>query len=172
MGLVTVIGTAPGREAWLAQCLVSIGIRDIQVISLNDGYELGKIHWVLNNTIHDRFLFLQDSCEIKNSTFWSLLDEYQYSVALMNDPFLYGCYMGIYERRILEQLDFWPEINSKADSIRFEIEWTRAYCDKAGEVPVLFPDLHDSMGVKRERFGRDNLVLENEYFAKWKGTWT
>jgi len=56
-------------------------------------------------------------------------------------------------------------------SIANEIMWTRDYADKAGSVPVLFPDLTDADGHMGEKFGRMNLVLENQYFRKWKGTW-
>ena len=79
--------------------------------------------------------------------------------------------MGVYERKVLAKMFGWPVVADKMSSIANEIMWTRDYADRAGGVPVLFPELTDSAGVMRERFGRENLLLENSYFRKWKGTW-
>ena len=50
MGLTTVIATAPGREHWVAQCLASLDGADALVVSLEAGFELGKLQWVYENT--------------------------------------------------------------------------------------------------------------------------
>jgi hypothetical protein len=171
MGLTTVVATAPGREQWLTQCLQSLAGRNVLVVSLEHGFELGKIEWVYRNTTLERFLFLQDSAEVLSKGFWGRLDEFPGSVALLGDPSVYGSYMGVYERKVLDKLVGWPLVNSKMSSIANEIMWTRDYADKAGSVPVLFPDLIDADGYMGEKFGRMNLVLENQYFRKWKGTW-
>ena len=171
MGLTTVIATAPGREQWLTQCLKSLEGRDVFVVSLEHGFELGKIEWIYRNTVLERFLFLQDSVEVLSKGFWGRLDEFPGSVALLGDPSVYGSYMGVYERKVLDKLVGWPLVDSKMGSIANEIMWTRDYADKAGGVPVLFPDLTDADGHMAEKFGRMNLVLENQYFRKWKGTW-
>ena len=171
MGLTTVVATTPGREQWLTQCLQSLAGRDVLVVSLERGFELGKIEWVYRNTTLERFLFLQDSAEVLSKGFWGRLEEFPGSVALLGDPSVYGSYMGVYERKVLDKLVGWPLVDSKMGSIANEIMWTRDYADKAGGVPVLFPDLTDADGHMGEKFGRMNLVLENQYFRKWKGTW-
>ena len=171
MGLTTVVATVPGREQWLTQCLQSLTGRDVLVVSLERGFELGKIEWVYRNTTLERFLFLQDSAEVLSKGFWGRLEEFPGSVALLGDPSVYGSYMGVYERKVLDKLVGWPLVDSKMGSIANEIMWTRDYADKAGSVPVLFPDLTDADGHMGEKFGRMNLVLENQYFRKWKGTW-
>ena len=171
MGLTTVVATAPGREQWLTQCLQSLVGRDVLIVSLERGFELGKIEWVYRNTTLERFLFLQDSAEVLSKGFWGRLEEFPGSVALLGDPSVYGSYMGVYERKVLDKLVGWPLVDSKMGSIANEIMWTRDYADKAGSVPVLFPDLTDADGHMGEKFGRMNLVLENQYFRKWKGTW-
>lgn len=170
MGLTTVVATTPGREKWLAQCITSLFARDVLVVSLEHGYELGKIQWVYEHTDIERFLFLQDSVEVLSDGFWARLNEFDGSVALLSDPDKYGSYMGVYERSILQYCD-WPDVSGKADSIAHEIMWTRDYCARAGDIPVMFPELRDAAGFETERFGRNNLVLENQYFRKWKGTW-
>lgn len=171
MGLTTVVATTPGRERWLAQCLASLFGRDVLVVSLEHGFELGKIEWVYRNTNLERFLFLQDSVEVLSKGFWGRLEEFPSSVALLSDPGVYGSYMGVYERKVLDRFAGWPTVNTKAEAIIHEVSWTRDYADYAGGVPVLFPELTDANGHVTEWFGRDNLVLENEYFRKWKGTW-
>lgn len=79
--------------------------------------------------------------------------------------------MGVYERKVIDRVGGWPVVESKLDSIEQEIMWTRDYCHAAGGVPVLFPELRDDTGTIQNHFDRDNLVLENEFFRKWKGTW-
>ena len=119
-----VIGTTPNRENWLAQCLKSI---EKPVLILSDfTYELGKINWVYNNTNIERIMFLQDSVIIKDNKIFELLNE-KGSIALTNDPAPYGMYMGIYERKVLSQINI-PLPKSKEESIKCEMSWTADYC--------------------------------------------
>jgi len=167
--VLTVIGSSPGREAWLADCSASITREHIAVVSF--GYELGKIRWVIENTTADRFLFLQDSWQIRSEGFWDLLEQFEGSVALTRDPYFFGCYAGVYERSVIERLGV-PVVKDKAHSILLEIDWHRRYVALHGEPTVLFPGLTDGNAVREEeRYGRVNLVLENEFVTKWKGTW-
>lgn len=169
MGLKVFVGTAKGREDWLAQCLVSMGSREVRVIS-SGAYELGKLSTIYWHHGGDRFLFLQDSVEVLSDEFWERLEEFDGSVGLLPEPAPFGCYMGVYERKHLK--DFvWPVMRSKEDSIEWETRWVRDYVDRVGGVPVMFPELTDATGRVESRFGRENLVLENEMFRKWKGTW-
>ena len=163
-----VVATTPGRENWLAQCLASI---TQPVLVLSDfTFELGKINWIFNKTNVERFLFLQDSIVIKNEKLFELLHE-RASIALTNDPSVYGMYMGIYEREHLSKIDI-PLPKSKREAIEFEISWTAKYCQAAKNVRVAFPDLTDRNATKKEMvFGRENLVLENQYLIKYKGNW-
>ena len=165
---MTVIGSSLGREQWLADSSKSVARQHIVVVSY--GYELGKIRWVLDNTNADRFLFLQDSFVLKGDGLFDLLDKFDGSVALFSDPMPYGCYAGVYERSVLERVDE-PEVTSKRDAVRLEIDWTKRYVEAAGGVPVLFPNVRDELGHMRFHNGRDNLVLENSFMTKYKGTW-
>ena len=169
MGLVTVVATAPGRGDWVNQCARGLDGHDVYVAGLGYGYELGKIRHIFETTDIDRFLFLQDSAEVLSETFWGRLSEHDGSVGIMSDPAPFGCYMGVYERKYLELME-WPETLAKEDSIREEVLWTRRYAEVSG-ASILFPELRDSMGYEREHLGRNNLVIENEHFRKWKGTW-
>jgi hypothetical protein len=163
-----VVATTPGRENWLAQCLASIAQ---PVLVLSDfTFELGKINWIFNNTTIERFFFLQDSVIIKDERLFELLDE-KASIALTNDPSTYGMYMGVYERKHLAKIDI-PIPQSKREAIEFEMTWTAKYCQAAKNVRIAFPDLADRNAVKKEIvFGRENLVLENDFLIKYKGNW-
>jgi hypothetical protein len=167
---VIVIGTGAGREDWWRDCLASLqGQRT--VLCSAPGYELGKIRWAYEHLDVDRFWFLQDSVVVHNPAFLDEGLQADGPVSLCMDPALYGMYMGVYDRHTLRQVGI-PEVNDKPTAIRLEVEWTRLYCEAAGPVKVLFPDLADRNAVGIEhRHGRDNLVLRNESLTKYKGTW-
>lgn len=164
-----VVGTTPGREQWLKQCLASI---EHPVLVLSDfTFELGKIKWIFDNTTIERFMFLQDSVVIKNQNLFDLLFQDKGSIALTNDPSVYGMYLGIYEREHLAKIDI-PIPKSKKEAIEFEMSWTATYCQAAKNVRIALPDLADRNAVKKEIvFGRENLVLENDFLIKYKGNW-
>ena len=166
--MITVIGTSPDRSQWAADCLASVPGESL-VVSV-PGYELTKLQWVVENTILDRFLFVQDSV-IVSAGLYDRLTAFDGSVALMSDPVPFGCYLGVYERKVLQQVGI-PEIRSKREAVEAEIWWTKAYCAEAGNVPVLFPELSDRNAKRQvEHHGRNNLVLENDFLLKYKGTW-
>lgn len=164
-----VVATTPGREEWLAQCLKSIGDRPVIVLS-DYTFELGKIRWMYNNTNLDRWLLLQDSVVIKNPQIFDLLFSYPKSVAITIDPVKFGMYLGIYHRETLSKVGM-PQPISKQESIDYERHWSNKYC-ATEDVPVLFQDLTDKLAKgETQMFGRRNLILENEYLIKYKGTW-
>ena len=168
--MLTVIGSSPDRHEWLADCSASIRREHIAVV--NSGYELGKIRWVMENTNADRFLFLQDSWQVKDDGLWDLLEAQSGSVAITNDPYYYGCYAGVYERWVIEQIGV-PLIADKREAIRNEIDWHKSYVEVSGNPQVLFPELIDRNSTRQEeKHGRTNLVLENDYLIKYKGTWS
>lgn len=167
--MLIVIGSSPDRSEWLQECSASIG-REHIIVS-NWGYELGKIGWVMNNTTADRFLFLQDSWVVKSPKFFTLLDNLTGSIAVTSDPDYFGCFAGVYERNIIEQIGV-PVISTKREAVQAERWWHEAYVQVSGTPTVLFPELTDENATEtRHHNGRENLILENEYIIKYKGTW-
>ena len=167
--MLIVIGSSPDRAEWLEACSGSIG-REHIVVS-NWGFELGKIRWVMKNTSADRFLFLQDSWVVKTPDFFTLLDDLVGSVALTADPYFFGCFAGVYERWVIEDIGL-PVIETKFEAVQAERHWHESYVMTAGEPTVLFSELTDENATEvRFHNGRDNLILENEYVRKYKGTW-
>ena len=163
------IGTNPDRAHWAHDSSASIG-REHIVVS-NYGYELAKLGWLMTHTTADRFLFLQDSWVVKTPDFFDLLTEHTGSLALLSDPYYFGCYAGIYERKVIEEIGV-PTISLKFDAVQAERSWHESYVQISGEPPVLFPELRDDTATEvRHHHGRDNLILENDYIIKYKGTW-
>jgi hypothetical protein len=167
--VLIVIGTSPDRSEWLAASSASIG-REHIVVS-NWGFELGKIAWVMENTTAERFFFLQDSWVVKTPALFTLLDNTVGSVALTQDPYYFGCFAGVYERSVIEHIGV-PVIETKFEAVQAERFWHESYVMTAGEPIVLFADLTDENATEvRFHNGRENLILENEYVRKYKGTW-
>lgn len=162
-----IIATTPSRENWLADCVRSI---NRPVIILSDfNYELGKLIWCANN-LDEPFLFLQDSIELKSTDWIDDILSLNKSVALTDDPSPYGMYMGVYDPSILK-LTSLPQPKSKAEAIKFEVEWTREYAQLTNPV-IYFPELRDSNAKRTiDRYGKTCLVLENDYLIKYKSNW-
>jgi hypothetical protein len=170
--MITVVCTTPKREMWLKDCLESIGDRPVIVLS-DFSYEVGKLAFLLKYTKLDKFLLLQDSVVFKDADkFYELLAQYPNSVSVNYCPRYYGSYMGVYERRILEQVEI-PVATCKKDQVVYECTFNDAYVAKAGgAVPVMYPELHDDNNTGFvEHYGRTNMVLENDVMIKYKGTW-
>jgi hypothetical protein len=103
--------------------------------------------------------------------FFDKMFEHPGSVSVTDDPGIFGMYMGIYTRSDLSKVELYSPVTQR-DSIKAEIEWTKKYANLADKVTVVFPDLRDSKNKGFvEHHGRINMVLENEYIKKYKGTW-
>lgn len=167
-----VLGTAHGREQWVTDALASMPADIPVLVASQYAYELGKLRWVLEHTDAQRFWFLQDSVIVHDPAFLEAGLAASGAVSLCADPVPFGMFMGVYDRTLLEAVGV-PDVISKEHSIRLELEWTRAYCDAAGSVKVMFPDLSDAnaLGIQ-QRHGRPNLVLANAHLTKYKGTWS
>jgi hypothetical protein len=162
-----VIATAPGREAWVKDCLESI--KAPAIVVSGPGYELGKIKWIFDNTGLDRFIFLQDSVIIKNTELLMSIFDTEGSSCIMCAPRCFGSYMGLYEKQTLDKIDI-PSITTKRDAVKYEIDWTQEYIKACGQI---FHPVHLKHQVTETlyRYGRENQVLVNILYEKWKGTW-
>jgi hypothetical protein len=166
-----VIGTYSGREEWLANCLKTLAsYKNHTIIVCNAPWELGVIKWVYDNTRLEEFIFLHDTVEVKTYDWIEEAFACPFSVALTNKPCMFGMYMGKYQRRVLKHLPI-PSVTSKRESVYHESHWTNEYFKIDPAAKVLWPELDDHPYRVVEAFGRPNLILENEHFAKYKGTW-
>ena len=168
--MIIVIATTPGREAWLRDCMASIERRSVLVLS-DFTFELGKIRHVLEHTDAERFMLLHDTCVVKDQRLFEMCEEFPMSVAFSSCPVKFGMYLGVYTRATLEKLDI-PQPVDKEEAIVYERTWNDAYSACEPDAPLLFDDFTDGHSTRTEvRHGRVNLVLENDYLTKYKGTW-
>lgn len=156
--LPLVIGSHPGSP-WITDWPTRYGPRRVH-IHRDGGYELTALRAAVER--FDRFLFLQDSCEILTPKFWREIGT--------NPTFIFGwpgMYLGIYD-----SADLKPILEQAPASIdkRTSIEWEGRIRDLL-PYPTLWPEITDATGRHETRHGRQNLVLENDLLRKWKGNW-
>lgn len=127
-----------------------------------DGYELGALTHL--SKIDDVCL-LQDSVEIKDIGLFDRLAAAPGGVALCHN---FQCYLGKYSKKVLDSISI-PEVRSKTESVNQESQFYYTYSAADPDYQTLEPVLHDNHGRKEYRFGRENLILENDYLIKYKG---
>lgn len=156
---------------WLENCLKTFqGYKEFPVlVVVNDDFEVGKILHTLKYTDLDEFFLLHDTVEIKDPSFFKLAFETEGSVSLCLEPTTFGMFLGKYRRKILETMDIKPTLTKK-DAVIAEMSFNQDYCSREPKMTVLFPEFRNS-NVFVDKFGRKNMLLENEYLRKYKGTW-
>lgn len=140
----------------------------IYVGSVDNGHEGAALQWALDNTNWERFLFLQDSVVVTEPGLFDKIDATPGSICLHDVPGHFGCFLGVYERRILEGLGV-PEMASRGDAIKHEATWCGTYADRCSDLVCL-----DSPGGSRsevERHGRNNLPYDTGWLVKYRGNW-
>lgn len=164
-----VIGTRPDRKEQLQNCLNSFTTPYDILIADCDGYEVGKLKWVLKKTDVDEFIFLQDSVEVKDPKFIEMCFFLPQSVSICNYPFFFGCYLGKYKRSVLEKMDL-PDIKNKKEAVEYEVQIGIDYAKH--EIPfALFDDLHNVDNFV-EKWGKKVMKIENDYLIKYKSIWS
>lgn len=179
------------KDTWLKDCLASIKTdKKVMVVfqdekppkGLKIGFEYtyhtdgrfdpGAIVWAMANLKpDDEFFVLHDSCVIKDNLLWKVIFDgyYEESVALASHPTIMGMFLGKYRMEIALQLEP-PIAKDKAHGVELEESWNRAYC--AIEQPILMEQPLTSSTVFIEKHGRTNMILENRWIKKHKGTWS
>jgi hypothetical protein len=164
---MVVIGTSPGRENWVKQCLESLTRESIVVSGF--GFELGAISFVLENTTVDRFVFLQDSVQIIDDKVFDIVENMPGPNCLLHQPGCYGSYMGVFDRKYLRKIPTTPAF-SKEDSIRGEWEWTSEYLKVAGKCKHELGKDWELKGYETSN-GRVSQIIETRFLRKYKGDW-
>jgi hypothetical protein len=137
------------------------------IMNPEDSYECGAIQEVLKQTDLDEFIFLQDTFEILDQSIFDMAFEHPTSVSF--NPY-FECFAGKWRRKALENVEI-PKTLTKVDAvITGESKFTALY-RMIEKTHVLFPTFVDCDRFE-ERFGRKNMVIENAYLRKWKGTWS
>lgn len=163
-----VICTRPDRKEQLKNCWESIKSPYLKIAVDCDGYEIGKIKWVLDHTDFEEFVFLQDSVEVKDNSVFDVCFSHNGGVSLCNYPMLLGCYLGKYERKVLEQMNL-PDIKTKNEAVDYESRIATDYL-RHGSLLEVGGSLNNVDNFV-EKFGHKVMKIENEYLIKYKSYW-
>lgn len=176
-------------NTWLKDCLDSIqtkhkvmvvfqGEKPAKNLKIGFDYDFnptgqfdpGGIVWAMENCKDEEFLLLHDSCVVKDNLIFDILFHgYRgESVALATVPVAMGMFMGKYRIDIAKKLDP-PVANTKEESVDLEESWNKAYCEL--EYPVIIDSPLTQSDVFEEKHGRENMILENRWIKKYKGSW-
>lgn len=173
MEKVIIICTTINRTNWLKNCLDSFkGYNKYPIITLMINEGKGRFADFINEIKklpYDEFILLQDSMEIKNTDVFDICFNDTRSVSLSSVPDKFGNFHGKFIMSIFRQVEV-PEIKDKKDDVLFELKFSNDYLNKCGEYTELCDLKHTNNFV--EKFGRLNMITENDYIRKFKGTWT
>lgn len=176
-------------DTWLKDCLSSIKTdHPVMVVFQGDkptkglkigfdythqalnGFDPGAIVWAREHCEDEEFFVLHDSCLVKDNLLWRVVFEgyYENSVALADHPTALGMFLGKYRTEIVKQLDP-PIAKDKMHAVELEIDYNKRYCEI--DYPVIMNEPLSISNVFEEKFGRKNMILENRWIKKYKGTW-
>lgn len=131
------------------------------------GYELAALKHMYDLGYED-IIIIQDSCIIKDSSILQKAFDTEGSVSFTNG---YQNYHGKYQAETIKKVGGVPKISTKKEAVHHEgAGFNQEYIKAAGNVTVLCPELQDS-DKREEIFGEIRMVIENQYFKKYKGCW-
>lgn len=188
-----VITTSPHTALWAEDCLKSVqelgypvlvvnndpnieeeGIvyqakeegNDFTIINNNwNGFELGGIQ--RGAEFFDEFIHLMDTCVVKDPKMIEEMFNHNGSVYLCRGFF---SYLGKYISSIVEKVGT-PRVEDKEQAIYHERSWNARYLDNDPNAKQFQPELPVTTDVFEEKNGRKNMVLDNGFIIKYKGTW-
>ena len=133
----------------------------------NSGFESAAITYAYEHTDWDEFVLLQDTVEVKNIDFFNIVfEEFKgKTVFAQNGGF---SFLNKYTRKAL-LLTGIPKTKTKRESIYAESTFHRALLNTG--VFVLWPKSLKDNPNREFKFGRKNMILENDYIKKYKGCW-
>ena len=162
-----------GDTKWLGELLPTLDTRYPIIITNHWGWQIDGFRKVWEDTDYDEIFFLNETMIVKNNSIWKILfyDHMDETVA-MADKF--QMYLAKYQRIYVEEVPF-PKVSTRReDVIRGEDEWNHAYMETCPDWIYLDPmaDVNPDLPENFEyKFGRQNMVIENKYFKKWKHQW-
>lgn len=167
-----VVASSDGREDWALECSRSIEREHVIYVAPKDGgYELGVLKWCLERTTADRFIFLQDSVVILDNHVFEMIDNARGSICLNHTFCHYACFLGVYERRVLEWMDL-PVTRTKREAVLAETEWTLEYVKQATHVTCLGAIARGEISDPTVwHHGRENMCYDTRFLRKWQGQW-
>lgn len=156
------------ESPWLTECLNSIDTDYPVLLTNHNGWCMTGIQKIWETTDYDEIVFLNESMVVKDNAIWDIIfKEYEGKSVMLAEQFL--MFFGKFRRQMVNQLEF-PQVHDKREDVLLgEGQWCRQYLALADHVPI--QPLIDGDRFE-EKNGRTNMVLENDYFIKYKGTWS
>lgn len=158
------------ESPWLPELLNSINSTYPVIISNHDGWVMDAVRIMFDITTFDEIFFLNESMIVKDNSIWDIVfKEHEDQSVAVGDKFL--MHLGKYLRRIADQTTY-PTIHNKIDEVTLgEFGWTREYMALDPDWTSVQP-ITDTFQHWEDKHGRKNMVLENDYFKKWKNCWS
>lgn len=162
-----VVGATPGRTPWLVDMLASLDTGHYPVLVINTwDFEIAVFQEAVEH--FDEFVFLPMTCIVKDNSLWyHMFEGERQSISLSNTPCPFGMFFGKYLSEDVREIGF-PPCANKFEAILQERAWTEKYA--ALRPYKAFADLPDSWRFEN-KYGRKNMVVENQWMKKWKGSW-
>jgi len=156
-----------GSKGWLEPLLDSIDTNYPIIVSNHTGYCMNGIEKFYKENNYDEVCILNESMIVKDNDIWRLIFEEHSGKSVMLGVD-YSMFIGKY---LTEYILPFPDVKTKRDDVLLgEDQWCRGYSRLPIEHIQIDP-LHDTYQVFEEKNGRNNMILENTYFKKWKGHW-
>ena len=125
------------------------------------------IEKVFNETDYEEICILNETTICKDNSIWDIIFKTHKGQSVMLGE-NYLMFFGKYLRKHI--LPF-PKVTTKQEDVLLgEDVWSKGY----GRLPIEhipIQPLYDNYSVYEEKNGRLNMVLENDYFKKYKGSW-
>lgn len=159
-----------GPSPWLDDLLETIETDYPIIITNHDGWGIDGIRETFEKTNFDEIFFLNESMIVKDNSIWNIVfkDCTDKSVAVGEK---YLMWLGKYLRKHVDHTFFPMHIHSKRDDVHLgEFGWNRQYMEQDPDF-VTIDAMTDTFQEFEEKHGRRNMILENQYFKKWKSHW-
>lgn len=166
---IAIIHPRGGSRIWLNPLLKSIDTDYDVFLTNHKGWCMDGIEKAFADSDYDEILFMNETMLVKDNSIWDIVFDHHVgrSVALGSG---YLMFFGKYLREHTDAIGY-PKVKNKLDDVYVgEVDWNQRYMRQAGDIVEIKP-LYDT-NVFVHKNGRKNMVLENDYFIKWKGTWS
>jgi len=162
-----------GISLWLNDLLNSIDTDYPLLITNHKSYQIDALKQTFDKTDYDEIFFLNETMIVKDNSVWDIVFKDYYGVTVtFNNRF--EMFLAKYLREHIYKTVF-PEVSSRREDIIYgEDHWNLKYMASDPNYVIIDemidpnPDIDSNHEYK---YGRDNLVLENRYFKKWKHNW-
>jgi len=156
---------------WLNNLLPTIDTPYTVVIHTNtddnNEYEVGAVKKGLELGL-DEFFVLHDTTEVKDNNLFKLLfEDYKGRSVWMNSRG--QMFLNKYRKEVLDKTEI-PVVTDKRSAVKSEDTLQQRY--REHEKPVVLDEGFVDGPAREYKFGRENMVIENKWLKKYKGTWS